>query len=241
MWLLRLILILLGAAFIAGVYYYTRRHPPRNRGERKQRREPTFRIDAPQQPVTRRQELPPHHAQAPAEALSGRTETQSEPARRRVHDGPPALPEVENSEPVEESQEGRSTTQVVFSLALRLPEAGVDAGRVVHELERLGLSIDERHIYCQAGDDGSAVFNVANLFEPGVLDPLPPETSLRGLSFFFMAEPSPATGGRFDRMLGAAYECARALGGRLEDMRHRPLTAARELELKLAAVGARSD
>jgi len=131
--------------------------------------------------------------------------------------------------------------ETVFSLALRLPGEGVPAERLVHELQRLGLSLDDRHIYSQPGENGEFVFSVANLFEPGVLDPLPPDARLQGLSFFFMAVPSPSTGSRLDRMLGTAYECARLLGGQLEDMNHRPLTAARELELKMAAAGARSD
>lgn len=140
-----------------------------------------------------------------------------------------------------DSPQSTDREEVVFSLALRLPGEGIPADRLLHELQRLGLSLDGRHIYSQAGEDDEFVFSVANLFEPGVLDPLPSDSRLLGLSFFFMAEPSPETGSRLDRMLGTAYECARLLGGQLEDMNHRPLTAARELELKMAAVGARSD
>lgn len=238
MWLLRVVLILVGVAFVAGVYYYTKRHPPRGRGERAPRSEPTFRIDAPQRPVTRR-EPPPRPVHTATDAVDTSAVDMTEP------ESGPAFGAVEEGEARGTGRQapgaGSTANEVVFSLALRLPGDGVDAARVLRELERLGLRLDERNIYSQDGSGGEAVFNVANLFEPGVLAPLPPDAALRGLSFFFMAEPSPATGGRFDRMLGTAYECARALGGRLEDMGHRPLTAARELELKLAAVGTRSE
>lgn len=234
MWGLRLILILLGVAFIAGVYYYTRRHPPRSRKDAApQRTEPTMRIDAPRRPVMR--------AQAPARPAAPPLRESRERGQETAANGPgPAVPdgpgtgEAEKAVPVPREE-------LVFSLALRLPGEGIPAERLLHQLQRLGLILDDRHIYHQPGPEAESVFSVANLFEPGVLDPLPAGSMLQGLSFFFMAEPSPATGNRFDRMLGTAYECARALGGQLEDMNHRPLTAARELELKLAAVGARSD
>lgn len=240
MWGLRLILILLGAAFVAGVYFYTRRHPPgsRKKDTPPQRREPTMRLNAPQRPVTRTQAPAPPVASPPSER---------EAYRRQAAGNKPVPDTPVRSEPVT-SEAGKamedaraSREEIVFSLALRLPGEGVPAERLVHQLRRLGLALDDRRIYSHAGPDGEPLFSVANLFEPGVLDPLSTGEKLQGLSFFFMAEPSPSTGSRFDRMLGAAYECARALGGHLEDMNHRPLTAARELELKLAAEGSRSD
>lgn len=239
MWALRVVLILLGAGFVAGVYFYTRRHPPGSRKEGPaQRTEPTMRLDAPQRPVTRapqpaRTSVPPRR--------EARQPTRGTAAARPAPDAPgprePAGPDKGKTDTVVPA----AREEIVFSLALRLPGEGVPAERLLHELQRLGLSLDDRHIYSQAGEDGEFVFSVANLFEPGVLDPLPPDSRLQGLSFFFMAVPSPTTGNRLDRMLGTAYECARLLGGQLEDMNHRPLTAARELELKMAAVGARSD
>ncbi len=240
MWGLRLILILLGVVFIAGVYFYTRRHPPRSRKEPlPPRTEPTLRIDAPQRPVTRTQ--PPARPAVPPARESRAQRPEAADSKPAAGDPtpPPETSAPKKNEPGEAVPPVRK--EIVFSLALRLPGEGIPAERLLHQLERLGLVLDDRKIYHQPGQDGESVFSVANLFEPGVLDPLPAGSKLQGLSFFFMAEPSPATGSRFDRMLGTAYECSRALGGRLEDMNHRPLTAARELELKLAAVGARSD
>ena len=242
MWGLRLILILLGIACVAGVYLYTRRHPPRSRKEvPPQRKEPTIRLDAARRPVNRTsqpaRETPPprresrQQSQGTQGAAAGNPTTDTSASRKPV--GP------DNGKAEQAAPAARE--EIVFSLALRLPGEGIPAERLLHLLERLGLSLDDRHIYSQADPEGGFAFSVANLFEPGVLDPLPPDSMLLGLSFFFMAVPSPVTGSRLDRMLGTAYECARSLGGRLEDMNHRPLTAARELELKMAAVGARSD
>ena len=203
-----------------------------------QRTEPTMRLDAPQRPVTRTSQPPRSSTPSrpePGQQMQG--EAAGKPAPAPLPPQEPAGPGKDRAD----TAQSADREEVVFSLALRLPSEGIPADRLLHELQRLGLSLDDRHIYSQAGEDDEFVFSVANLFEPGVLDPLPSDSRLLGLSFFFMAEPSPETGSRLDRMLGTAYECARLLGGQLEDMNHRPLTAARELELKMAAVGARSD
>lgn len=233
MWTLRLILILLGIAFIVGVYFYTRRHPPRKRGKESSRTEPSLTLDrtravrapgAPRcepsvtVPRTGPGSVPGGGAEAPARV----PETKSKPG--------PTGGREEKDERGEES---------IFQLALRLPREGVEASRLLPHLERLGLTPDESHIYRRVESDGQTAFSVANLYEPGTLDSLPPDSRLQGLNFFFLGVPSPATGKRFERMLGMAYECTRAFGGRLEDAQHHPLTAARELELKLCAAGAR--
>ena len=221
MWTLRLILILLGIAFIAGVYVYTRRHPPRRRGKEPPRTEPSLTLERTE--VARPAAAP---RREPSVSVSGAgAESRSREAEAEDADGP-AKPREDKGD------------QSIFQLALRLPREGVEASRLLPHLERLGLTLDENRIYRRVESDGQVVFNVANLYEPGTLDPLPPDSLLQGLNFFFMGVPSPATSKRFERMLGMAYECARAFGGRLEDARHHPLTAARELELKLHAAGA---
>lgn len=222
MWILRLILIVLGIAFIVGVYLYTRRHPPRARHTQPVRNEPSLTL---------------HEASDVAETGTGR----HAPAPDAIT-SPIAAPKPESvvpAAPVEPRSE--SPRERIFSLTLRLPRDGVEAARLLHQLERLGLVLNDQHIYHRIDADGEPVFSVANLFEPGTLHPLPPDALLQGLNFFFMGVPSAATSARFDRMLGTAYECARSFGGVLEDAQHRPLTAARELELKLSAAGARND
>lgn len=233
MWTLRLILILLGIAFIAGVYFYTRRHPPRKRGSDPSRAEPSLTLErsgAVRAPGGPRREP---SVTVPGAGPGSVPESGIE--------APDRLRETENragpTDGREEKDEGAEES--IFQLALRLPREGVEASRLLPHLERLGLTLDDTHIYRRVESDGQAAFNVANLYEPGTLAPLPPDSRLQGLNFFFMGVPSPAVGKRFERMLGMAYECARAFGGRLEDAQHHPLTAARELEMKLRAAGAR--
>lgn len=231
MWFLRLILILLGIAFIVGVYVYTRRHPPRRDRERPERSEPSLGL-RPIEAETPRREKPPV-------SMPGQTAGQSfATAPASPASEIPADPAETGAKSAGEGKREKTSRAAIFSLTLRLPREGVEASRLLKQLERLGLVLNEQHIYHRVEADGQTVFSVANLFEPGTLDPLPPDVLLQGLNFFFMGVPSAETSGRFERMLGMAYECARAFNGRLEDAQHRPLTAARELELKLQAAGA---
>lgn len=226
MWFLRLILILLGVAFIVGVYFYTRRHPPHRDRGRRQRTEPSI-GPHPDALETAAREVP--SISMPGQ---GRDTGSAPMAEEPGEPSGPAGREAAAEGP------GQRARPVIFSLTLRLPREGVEASRLLKQLERLGLVLNSQHIYHRVEADGQAVFSVANLFEPGTLDPLPPDVPLQGLNFFFMGVPSAETSSRFERMLGMAYECARAFNGRLEDAQHRPLTAARELELKLQAAGA---
>ena len=227
MWILRLTLILLGVAFIAGVYFYTRRHPPRRRAVRPARSEPTLNLHEAQM-----QE--PRHKEPSISFTGGVPEPEFEPEVERVNETGARIPPVR-----EDRDEG--AREVIFSLTLRLPREGVEASRLLHYLERLGLVLNDQHIYHRIEADGKAAFSVANLFEPGTLHPLPPDSLVQGLNFFFMDVPGASTSNHFERMLGMAYECARAFNGHIEDDQHRPLTAARELDLKLRAAGARND
>ncbi len=219
MWILRLILILLGIAFILGVYFYTRRNPPRARRAQSVRNESSLTM------------------QGQSASADVRTEPYVSTPDEIATPFPAAEPEPEMSAAPEETP-SESPREHIFSLILRLPREGVEADRLLHHLKRLGLVLNEQHIYHRVEPGGELVFSVANLFEPGTLHPLPPDALLQGLNFFFIGVPSPATSARFDRMLGTAYECARSFGGQLEDAQHRRLTAARELELKLSAAGA---
>lgn len=219
MWILRLVLIVLGVVFIIGVYWYTRRHPPRRKvGE--SRIEPAF--------------IPERAVMPEAETV---TEAAGAPERAAM-DRPVADPTRTTDRSAVHAR--GAAGEELFALALRLPGEGMPAATVLKTLERLAFEPGERQIYHRPGADGAPLYSVADLFEPGILHPLPEAATLRGLVFFFAAAPGPEASGRFDRMLGAARECAERFGARIEDGSHRPLTAARELELKLAAAGARS-
>lgn len=224
MWTLRFILIALGIAFVAGLYFYTRRHPPKRRTGGDQLRDPAgSALPAREQLEPRLTLLPatddPEPASRPAMA----------PSRSRGD-----LRQAAKSSPVPAVADAK-----LFSLAVRLPGEGLSAASVTRTLARLGC-VPGHGIYRYAPGEGEALYSIANLFEPGVLDPLSPEVRLRGLVFFFLAPPGRETGARFQRMLGAVHECAGQLEGLIEDHAHRPLTAARELEIRLAAAGGRN-
>lgn len=222
MWTLRLVLIALGIAFVAGLYFYTRRHPPGRRAGRGELRDPAGTALRAREPIEPRVTL----GQGPAVP---------EPSAPQFPQPPfDPVPDETRRPPRTESAEAK-----LFALAVRLPGEGAPAGSVSQALIRLGC-VPGEGIYRYAPDGGEALYCVASLFEPGILDPLPPETQLRGLVFFFEAPPGREAGARFQRMLGAVRECAGQLHGRVEDQAHRPLTAARELEIRLAAAGERN-
>jgi len=105
---------------------------------------------------------------------------------------------------------------------------------VLHALSRLGCTPSRDGLYRAVNHDRQTLYNVANLFEPGLLDPPPAAERLRGLALFFAGEVERDDTDAFAHMLGAARDLATTLGGVVQDDKHRPLTAARELELKLA-------
>lgn len=222
MWILRLVLIVAGIAFVAAVYWYTRRHPPRKETDT-HRIEPSFTSGA------------SGSASTPTDATAKRLQPVADAAAQADFTSGAGVDLPRASSPAAPSPSGAA----VFTLALRLSGEGARVASVVQALERLEFEAGEQQIYHRRGPDGAPLYSAANLFEPGLLHPLSEDTVLRGLVFFFQAAPGLEASSRFDRMLGAARECARHLGGRLEDGNHRPLTAARELELKLAAAGAR--
>ncbi|MGH8225115.1 MAG: cell division protein ZipA C-terminal FtsZ-binding domain-containing protein [Gammaproteobacteria bacterium] len=212
---MRLILIALGLLFIVGLFFYTRRQQSERR-RRGTESEPTLR-----EPVIR---IEPNWSRRPD---SAGTPTII----------PAEVPPLPDFAPVEKvaGQDTGAREDKIFTLTVQLPDDGVAAEAVTRTLKHLGCKPGVGHIYHSPDAEGQALYSVANLFEPGVLDPIAPEVPLRGLVFFFTARPGTNATLPFGRMLGAARETAERLGGRVQDDGHRPLTAARELELKMAA------
>lgn len=231
MWTLRIVLIALGIALVAGIYFYTRRHPP---GRDVPRRVPPGEPRDPDSSIAAARRVPPR---LPPEAWKAPDATAAAP----VEPSPPSVaaraqePSATAAGAPQGTDASPSAAGRLFSLAVRFPGAGISPGGVTRELIRIGCVPGSDQIYHCADSDGERQFSVANLFEPGVLHPLPPDEPLRGLAFFFQAEPGADAGLRLDRMIGAARECALHFDGHVEDHQHRPFTAARELELKVAA------
>lgn len=224
MWTLRLVLIALGLVFIAGLYFYTRRHPPGRRAGRFGLRDPAGSALRAREQVEPRLTVTPE-AENPEPAAIASGALLRYPGAATAEAEPRSEPDLAGAK--------------LFALSVRLPDEGTSAAIVTRTLIRLGCVPDDG-IYHYAPGGGETLYSVANLFEPGILDPLSPEVRLRGLVFFFQAAPGRETGARLQRMLGAVRDCATRLEGRVEDQLHRPMTAARELELKLAATGERN-
>lgn len=217
MWTLRIILILVGIACIAGLYFYMRKHPPRRgeEGEAASRIEPEWR-------------MPSDDRHLPADS-DAHTMRKTEPAGApREQDDTPAPRE-------EASGEAPGEPDRLCMLAVRFPDSGIETGAVLRALNRLGCTPSRDGVYQAVNHDRQTLYNVANLFEPGLLDPPPAAERLQGLAFFFAGRTERDDTDAFDHMLGAARDLVATLGGVVQDDKHRPLTAARELELKLAA------
>lgn len=234
MWTLRIVLIALGALFVLGVYLYTRRHPPRPQAppqshgagaEARHRAAPA--------PAPAPLEVPTGGAPPPAGPRDGARGMDGKPTPAVAARPAPAAPAATPAP-------ARADARRIFLVAACWPGQGVSPGKVADQLVRAGCTAGEDRIFHRLDSEGRQQFSVADLFEPGVLHPRPPDKAVRGLVFFFEAEPGPDARDRLDRMIGSARDCALAFGGHVEDDEHRPLTAARELALKVAAAGERS-
>lgn len=210
MLILRLILIVIGLGFLLWLYRYTKKHPK----ESSERQAST--------------------AWDP-KSISSELDI-------KVDDST-SQPVAENglrnlSDRFEQPQSQGDRQGCVLSVSLRFPDGGIDLMAMEDNLSKLGLTLGTDRVYHHVDAAGETAFSVANLYEPGYLSPLPPETAIHGLVFFFSDSPGEKATGRLDRMLGSAHELAHVLDGRLEDSSHHPLTAARTLQLKMRASGA---
>ncbi|MDV3237586.1 MAG: cell division protein ZipA [Gammaproteobacteria bacterium] len=153
----------------------------------------------------------------PASAAAEARSVPAVPAPRRPTAPPPAPPE-----------------EKIVALYIVAPPGQPFAGTEVAEaLEQAGLRYDDMHIY-QRYPDGSAggppVFGVANLVEPGTLEPeLLAGKGTPGLSLFLQL-PGPLNPVRaFDLFAATAQRLAERLGGELRD-RSRSAVSRQSLE-----------
>ncbi|MDN5865311.1 MAG: hypothetical protein L0I62_08890, partial [Gammaproteobacteria bacterium] len=211
MWTLRIILIILGVACLAGLYFYMRRHPPHGtREEDGPRIEPEWRLPGDEKHIPSW----PKPAAEPCLGMDDESPVQQKDNRLR----PSAEDAIETSvqTPLPPAP---APAEEICALAVRLPDEGVPAQNVQRLLARLGCKPDRRGMYRFAGESKQTLYSIANLFEPGILHPLPEAAPLRGLVFFFTNRPDDDNGHDFDLLLGAARDTAAALGGQVQDAR----------------------
>lgn len=257
---LRWILLFIGAVVVAGVYVWSRRKAAEEEdvfvraepGVGDDDVDPLFASppaarpaarSAPTQPVVR-SPAPPSVAVAA-----------DEPDLESVHRELSSLQELLQAEARERRPGGAAeTTPVPAASAPRRPAPPVAApaeekivalyvvappgqpfagGEVAEVLEQAGLRYDDLHIYQRypdGGAGGTPVFGVANLVEPGTLEPeVLAVKGTPGLSLFLQL-PGPLNPVRaFDLFAATAQQLAERLGGELRD-RSRSAVSRQSLE-----------
>jgi cell division protein ZipA len=215
---LRLIILLIGLAFIAAVYFFSRRQELAKRERERTLRQTPDMEDLPEIHVD--ETLLASHEGEPWAATTP-ADTGPSPAR--------AARRVEKPEPVE-------TGRLIVLLYVVPASDGEFPGAATQAaLERAGLRFGRYKIFHRLPESGATepLFSAANIVEPGsferdrLIDSIVP-----GLSFF-MVLPGPRDGlEAFTKLLGAARQVTTALGGKLEDELHGSLTPQRIQQLR---------
>lgn len=155
-----------------------------------------------------------------------------------VADTSSPAPAAPVAEPRADRRIDRPASQKIVSLLIADPQGQAIAGPQIHAaLAAEGLEYGARQIYHRmAGDE--AVFSVASLLKPGVLDPgAAAEFATPGLTLF-MVLPGPVKPGDAIRdMIATAERLATALGAEVYDARRQSFTpsSARSLQLEVEA------
>lgn len=200
MWELRLILILIGVVFIAVVYLLSRQK--KNRSGELRRKVPTL-----------KESNLPDMPSDPAADLSMSSMRRSEvPVTSKVNDT--------NSE--------SDTKQLILALHVACREQSGFAGAdVLSALQSAGLHYGQYRVFHRLTKNGvqQSVFSVANMVEPGVLDPdALSEMRVPGLTLFLLL-PGPQNGvAACADMLATARSLARQLDGEVLDETRSTLT-----------------
>ena len=200
MWELRLILILIGVVFIAVVYLLSRQK--KNRSGELRRKFPTLKeSNLPDMPSDPAVDLP------------------MSPMRRSAA---PVTSEAGDTNP------GSDTKQLILALHVACREHNGFAGAaVLGALQSAGLHYGQYRVFHRLAKNGvqQSVFSVANMVEPGVLDP----DALSGMRIpgltLFLLLPGPQNGvAACADMLATARSLARQLDGEVLDETHSTLT-----------------
>jgi cell division protein ZipA len=198
---LRLILILIGVVFIAAIYLLSRQKKIRAGG---------FRRDTP----TLQESNLPNIPSGPATGL------EMPPAPNSVTAS--TVSEVTGTDVETESE------QLILALHVACRDhSGFAGAQVLAAFQSAGLRYGQYQVFHRLADTGNeqSVFSVANMVEPGVLDPEKlPEMRVPGITLFLLL-PGPQNGvAACADMLATARSLARQLGGDVLDESHSILT-----------------
>lgn len=235
---LRWILLIIGLALVAGIYFF-------DRFKRRRRKpgEPFADDDAAAE--FSMAPRPADDSEDYSDALSDLNKVKQEshldddpgpaaPAGRASYADEEAIAEAEigvreNTASDDDAADERAAVDdrlIVFYL--KAPSGQAFAGSALFEaLAAAGMTLGEMGIYHDRNSHGDTIFSVANIFEPGTLDIDDPEHfSTRGVALFMqlpLAGKAMDETDAFERMLGKAEILAGRLGGELHDEHHQPL------------------
>jgi cell division protein ZipA len=203
MWELRLILVLIGVVFIAAVYLLSRQRKSRS-SERSHRDAPTF----------TESNLPDVISGSASGSLTSSTNA---PALRMNH-------EITDASATSETE----PRQLILSLHVACRgEDGFSGANVLDALQSTGLCYGRYRVFHRLTKDDmrQSVFSVANMVEPGILDPDSlAQMRVPGLTLFLVL-PGPQSGvAACADMLATARSLASQLNGEVLDDSRTPLT-----------------
>lgn len=218
---LRLILLVAGALLVAGIWWWSRRG---ERGDPDATQAPRARRDLRQpQPVARAEpSLDAPSARGAAAELPVRVwEPKTQPETRRDD-----APEPDGEPATVRAPAFDEERQMVLSL-LVLPEHGERflGSDVLAVLEECGLEFGAKRIFHRHEADGATLWSMANMLEPGYLEPAALQGDyVHGLVLFAVL-PAPRPGSEtFADMLATARRMAQRLHGELADADRSSLT-----------------
>ncbi|MGH8397771.1 MAG: cell division protein ZipA [Gammaproteobacteria bacterium] len=194
-----MILILIGVVFIAAVYLLSRQKKSRKAG---------FHRDAP--------------------TLEGSDLPEMSVGSSLPHAAPSFPPEVTAAPETSDAHRSQDKKQLILALhVINRDQTGFDGGEVLAALRSSGLEFGQYQVFHRLikGEVEQSVFSVANMVEPGVLEPEAlPQMRIPGLTLFLLL-PGPQDGvAACADMLATARTLARQLNGDVLDQKREVLT-----------------
>lgn len=214
---LRLILIVAGGLFLAGLYLWERRRADRGHGRRRRAAESAPRA----RPELRR------------EPQLGPWDGPEDEAPRGFSAAEPLEPEPPG--PAVSPEPAPPPGPIILQLHVAAAEGRFDGAAIVRAAGLCGLEPGEMDIFHRYDPERTQdpLFSMANMLKPGTF----PFGAMAGfdtpgLTLFSQAEGDPGDSERLDTMLATAYALAAELDGQVLDDRRQPLTEDAEARLR---------
>ena len=238
--ILRIILAVLGALIIAGLYYWEQRRrqtrEDEHAGEQTDRdRRVLWGEDLDEEPSTDDGPRPEDHPSVWERddrdlAAEGAETEERAPARpTRGQAAPSSLDLVRPDPELAAAAFPPGPMLVVLHVAARAAEGYFDGAAIVLAARIAGLEPGDREIFhCNLGDEHhtETLFSMANMVKPGTFPfGAMADFTTPGLTLFAQLEGQPGDPGRLEELLGTGHSLARDLVGELLDERRQPLTS----------------